>query len=88
MVTRRVARISKHVGHLDLFVVASPPPPLSHASSSIHNALVDPHRRRTMEEEYEALMSNNTWDLVPHPFGVNVVTKSGSSSISSNWMAP
>jgi hypothetical protein len=27
-----------------------------------------------MEEEYEALLFNNTWDLVPHPFVTNVVT--------------
>jgi hypothetical protein len=25
-------------------------------------------------EEYKALLSNNTWDLVPWPPGVNVVT--------------
>jgi hypothetical protein len=27
-----------------------------------------------MEDEYEALMSNGTWDLVPQPQGSNVVT--------------
>jgi hypothetical protein len=27
-----------------------------------------------MEDEYEALMSNGTWDLVPRPQGSNVVT--------------
>jgi hypothetical protein len=27
-----------------------------------------------MEEEYDALITNNTWDLVPHPLGSNVVT--------------
>jgi hypothetical protein len=27
-----------------------------------------------MEDEYEALMSNETWDLVPRPQGSNVVT--------------
>jgi hypothetical protein len=27
-----------------------------------------------MEEEYAALIANNTWDLVPHPVGSNVVT--------------
>jgi hypothetical protein len=27
-----------------------------------------------MEEEYAALMSNGTWDLVPLPRGANVVT--------------
>jgi hypothetical protein len=25
-------------------------------------------------EEYEALLSNNTWDLIPQPPGANVVT--------------
>jgi hypothetical protein len=27
-----------------------------------------------MEEEYDALITNNTWDLVPHPVGYNVIT--------------
>jgi hypothetical protein len=27
-----------------------------------------------MEEESAALISNNTWDLVPHPIGSNIVT--------------
>jgi hypothetical protein len=27
-----------------------------------------------MEEEYDALIANNTWELVPHPVGTNVVT--------------
>jgi hypothetical protein len=36
--------------------------------------LADPHWCRAMEEEYEALVSNSTWDLVPQPSGANVVT--------------
>jgi hypothetical protein len=27
-----------------------------------------------MEEEYEALLYNSTWDLVPRPPGANVIT--------------
>jgi Reverse transcriptase (RNA-dependent DNA polymerase) len=42
--------------------------------SSVRTALADPHWRRVMEEEYEALMANHTWDLVPRPPGANVVT--------------
>ena len=33
-----------------------------------------PHWRRAMEEEYAAVLSNQTWDLVPRPSGCNVVT--------------
>jgi hypothetical protein len=50
----------------------SPTP--SPISSSVHAALVDPKWRVTMEDEYGALMSNGTWDLVPLPQGSNVVT--------------
>jgi hypothetical protein len=38
-------------------------------SSFVHRALVDPHYRRVMEEEYETLLTNHTRDLVPHPPG-------------------
>jgi hypothetical protein len=52
-------------------------PPIHHpipVARDPNNALVDPYWRRTMEEEYEALLSNRTWDLVPRPQGANVVT--------------
>jgi hypothetical protein len=42
--------------------------------SSARAALTDPHWRATMEEEYGALISNGTWELVPRPQGSNVVT--------------
>jgi hypothetical protein len=35
--------------------------------------LADPHWCRAMEE-YEALLSNSTWDLIPRAPGANVVT--------------
>jgi hypothetical protein len=41
---------------------------------SVRAALTDPHWRDAMEEEYAALKSNGTWDLVPLPPGANVVT--------------
>jgi hypothetical protein len=47
---------------------------LSPISESVHATLTDPHWRAAMEEEYAALMSNGTWDLVPLPRGANVVT--------------
>jgi hypothetical protein len=47
---------------------------LSPVPSSICTALVDPNWRRAMEEEFAALITNNTWDLVPRPIGSNVVT--------------
>jgi hypothetical protein len=42
--------------------------------SSVRAALADPNWRAAMEDEYGALMSNGTWDLVPRPQGSNVVT--------------
>jgi hypothetical protein len=44
----------------------------------VWTALLDPHWRAAMEEEYSTLRSNGTWDLVPHPYCSNVVT--------SNWI--
>jgi hypothetical protein len=42
--------------------------------TSVHAALVDPSWRRAMEEEYDALITNNICDLVPHLIGSNIVT--------------
>jgi hypothetical protein len=42
--------------------------------SSVRDVLLDPHWCCAMEEEYAALLANQTWDLVPRPPGSNVVT--------------
>jgi histone deacetylase 1/2 len=47
---------------------------LSLIAASVREALADPNWRRAMEEEYGALLANQTWDLVPRPSGCNVVT--------------
>jgi hypothetical protein len=46
---------------------------LSLVPSSICATLADLNWRRTMEEEFAALIANN-WDIVPHPVGTNVIT--------------
>jgi hypothetical protein len=48
-------------------------PRLSPIPTSVREALADPNWCRAMEE-YGALLANQTWDLVPHPSGCNVVT--------------
>jgi hypothetical protein len=47
---------------------------VSPVPSSVRTALLDPHWRWAMEEEYTALVANQTWDLVPRSPGTNVVT--------------
>jgi hypothetical protein len=47
---------------------------LSPVPSFIHVALVDPNWHHAVEEEFAALITNNTYDLVPCPVGSNVVT--------------
>jgi hypothetical protein len=70
MVTRRVAGVTKPVDRLQLSATATPLT-LSPVSTSVRSALVDPHWHHAMEE-YEAILSNITWDLVPRPPEVNV----------------
>jgi hypothetical protein len=72
MVTRHAAGVTKPVDRLQLSTAAAPPT-LSPAPTSVHSALTDPHWHCTMEE-YEALLSNSMWDLVPRPPRANVIT--------------
>ena len=55
--------------HTNLMATALSPLPKTYRS-----ALTNPHWRGAMEEEYRALLSNNTWDLVPRPPSTNIVT--------------
>jgi hypothetical protein len=56
--------------------------------SSVHAALADPNWRVAIEDEYEALMSNGTWDLVPRPQAPTSSLANGSSHISSALTGP
>jgi hypothetical protein len=85
MVTHHAGGVTKPVNRVQLFA-ATAPPTLSLVSTSVRSALVDPHWHRTMKE-YEALLSNSTWDLVPWPPRQRLSPTSGSSSTSSSQMA-
>jgi hypothetical protein len=41
--------------------------------TSVSEALSDSRWKVAMDEEYSALMNNNTWCLVPSPYGKNVI---------------
>jgi hypothetical protein len=49
-------------------------PRLSLIPTWVREALADPNWHRAMEEEYRALLANQTWDLVPRLSSCNVVT--------------
>src|SRR6185312_2362270 len=68
MVTRRMASQATTLSATEGEPRVSPVP------SSVRDTLADPHLRLAMEEEYAALLANQTWDLVPRPSGFNVVT--------------
>lgn len=66
MTTRAKHDIHKPVSHLNLLNQNDSYPP----GSYLH-ALDDPHYLATLkEEEYDALMENKMWTLVPRPKGV------------------
>lgn len=47
---------------------------ISPIPSSYRTALKDPNWYNAMVDEYNTLLRNDTWSLVPCPAGVNVVT--------------
>lgn len=60
--------ISKLINRSKLHTPALSPIPKSHIQ-----ALQDPHWKSVMFHEYNTLIENKTWFLVPCPIGVNVV---------------
>jgi hypothetical protein len=70
-----------HAGEAGLLTFGQQTHPVDHLSVNlITGALLHPchpHRSelvRIMEEKFSALITNNNWDIVPHPIGSNVVT--------------
>ncbi|KAJ9548922.1 hypothetical protein OSB04_021465 [Centaurea solstitialis] len=68
MTTRSKSGIVKPTQRLNLHTTSITPLPRSHLQ-----ALQDPNWRKAMDEEYRALITNKTWELVPRPPRVNVV---------------
>jgi hypothetical protein len=69
MCTHGKAGFTQPVDHLNLHVV-----PMSPLPRSVHDALSDPNWRSAMQVEYDALLANDTWSLIPRPHGVNLMT--------------
>jgi hypothetical protein len=68
MVARSQSDIVKPIERLSLHTSSISPLP-----KSPFLALQNPHWNNAMYDEYNALVKNGTWILVPRPFGVNVV---------------
>nr|GEX47161.1 ribonuclease H-like domain-containing protein [Tanacetum cinerariifolium] len=68
MVTRSQLGIVKPTSHISLNTFSISPIP-----KNLHVALKDPQWRNAMYDEYNALVKNGTWLLVPRPAGVNMV---------------
>ncbi|GKB67012.1 ribonuclease H-like domain-containing protein [Tanacetum coccineum] len=68
MITRSQLGIVKPIDRLSLNTFSISPIPKNPS-----HALNDPHWRNAMYDEYNALVKNGTWLLVPRPAGVNMV---------------
>nr|GEX61471.1 ribonuclease H-like domain-containing protein [Tanacetum cinerariifolium] len=67
MVTRAKAGIFKPLERMNCHLTTTSPLPRSHV-----HALHDPSWKEAMLDEYNALITNRTWVLVPRPANVNV----------------
>ncbi|GKC01431.1 ribonuclease H-like domain-containing protein [Tanacetum coccineum] len=68
MVTRAKAGIFKPLEHMNCYVTTTSPLSRSHV-----HALRDPNWKEAMLDEYNFLITNGTWVLIPRPTNVNVV---------------
>ncbi|GJZ44300.1 ribonuclease H-like domain-containing protein [Tanacetum coccineum] len=68
MITRSQLGIVKPIDRLSINTFSISPIP-----KNTSHALQDPHWRNAMYNEYNALVKNGTWLLVPRPAGVNMV---------------
>nr|GEU58158.1 ribonuclease H-like domain-containing protein [Tanacetum cinerariifolium] len=68
MVTRSQSGIVKPIDRLSLHTTSISPLP-----KSPFIALQNPHWNNAMHDEYNALVKNGTWILVPRPAGINLV---------------
>ncbi|GJY54449.1 ribonuclease H-like domain-containing protein [Tanacetum coccineum] len=68
MVTHAKAGIFKPLERMNCHVTTTSPLPRSHV-----HALRDPNWKEDMLDEYNALITNGTWVLVPRPANINVV---------------
>jgi hypothetical protein len=71
MCTRAKSSFHLPVNHLNLSAttISLSPLPKSHKS-----ALLDPNWAAAMNDEFQALLANQTWQLIPPPHDANVVS--------------
>lgn len=78
MITRARAGVhhpNQRYAHDYVCVAAvAPPPDVSPLPRSVRDALRDPNWLSAMQEEFAALVGNNTWELIPRPPRANVIT--------------
>nr|GEW77918.1 NBS-containing resistance-like protein [Tanacetum cinerariifolium] len=68
MITRSQSGIVRPIDHVSLYTSS-----ISHIPKNPSHALKDPKWCNAMYDEYNALVKNDTWLLVPRPVGVNMV---------------
>ncbi|KAL5563338.1 hypothetical protein UlMin_033085 [Ulmus minor] len=71
MITRAKNHISKPIQKLNLSTQLSPPTDIEPTTAT--QALKDQKWRRAMSQEYDALVRNGTWELVPPASSHNIV---------------